>query len=54
MNGHDAVVGRTFSDAPPGGLVLYEDSAGDVALAVNGGSAQERLGVKTGDELELA
>jgi S-adenosylmethionine hydrolase len=54
VNGHDAVVGRTFADAPPGGLVLYEDSAGEVALAVNGGSAQDLLGVTTGDALELA
>ena len=54
VNGHEAVVGRTFSDAPPGGLVLYRDSAGEVALAVNGGSARDLLGVNTGDELEVA
>jgi S-adenosylmethionine hydrolase len=54
VNGHEAVVGRTFGDAPPGGLVLYEDSAGEVALAVNGGSAQARLGLKTGDEITLS
>ena len=39
IDGHDVAVGRTFGDAPPGGLVIYEDSAGDVAIAVNGGSA---------------
>ena len=32
-------------------LVIYEDSAGDVAIAVNGGSAAELLGVRAGDEL---
>ena len=53
VGGHDVVVGRTFGDAPPGGLVLYTDSAGDVALAVNGGSAAELLGVRAGDELRL-
>ena len=54
VQGHDVVVGRTFGDAPPGGLVIYEDSAGDVAIAVNGGSAAELLGVRAGDELRLA
>ena len=51
---HDVVVGRTFADAPPGGLVIYEDSAGEVAIAVNGGSAAELLSVGTGDELRLS
>ena len=51
VNGHDVVVGRTFGDAPPGGLVIYEDSAGEVAIAVNGGSAAELLDVRAGDEL---
>ena len=54
VQGHDLVVGRTFEDAPPGGLVIYEDSAGDVAIAVNGGSAAELLNVRAGDELRLA
>ena len=53
INGRDIVVGRTFGDAPPGGLVIYEDSAGDVAIAVNGGSAAELLNVRAGDELRL-
>jgi S-adenosyl-L-methionine hydrolase (adenosine-forming) len=53
VNGHEAVVGRTFGDAPPGGLVVYTDSAGEVAIAVNGGDAAELLKVRTGDELEL-
>ena len=53
INGRDIVVGRTFGDAPPGGLVIYEDSAGDVAIALNGGSAAELLNVRVGDELRL-
>ena len=52
--GHEVAVGRTFGDVPPGGLVIYEDSAGDVAVAVNGGSAAALLGVSAGDELELS
>jgi S-adenosylmethionine hydrolase len=51
--GHEVVVGRTFGDAEVGGLVIYEDSAGDVAVAVNGGSAAALLGVVAGDGLEL-
>jgi S-adenosylmethionine hydrolase len=54
VNGREAIVGRTFGDAPPGGLVVYEDSAGEVALAVNGGSAADLLHVKTGDALTLS
>jgi S-adenosylmethionine hydrolase len=53
IGGRDVVVGRTFSDAPAGELVLYEDSAGEVALALNGGSAAAALGLGAGDELEL-
>ena len=53
VNGLDVVVGRTFGDAPHGRLVIYEDSAGDVAIAVNGGSAAELLNVRAGDELRL-
>ncbi len=53
VDGRDVVLGRTFDDAPPGGLVIYEDSAGEVAIAVNGGSAAELLNVGTGDELRL-
>jgi S-adenosylmethionine hydrolase len=53
IRGHDVVVGRTFGDAPSGGLVIYEDSAGDVAIAVNRGSAAELLNVRAGDELRL-
>ena len=34
--------------------MIYEDSAGDVAIAVNGGSAADALGVRAGDELRLA
>jgi S-adenosylmethionine hydrolase len=53
LRGHAIKVGRTFGDVAPGELVIYEDSAGDVAIAVNGGSAAALLDIKTGDELEL-
>ena len=49
-----ALVGRTFADVDPGALVLYEDAGGMLALAVNGGSAAERLGVRLGDRIVVA
>lgn len=38
-----ATVGGTFADVAPGRLVVLVDSAGQVAIAVNGASAAERL-----------
>ena len=49
-----AVRGRTFGDAPEGGLVVYVDSADLVAVAVNGGRAVDVLGVSPGDLLRVA
>jgi S-adenosylmethionine hydrolase len=54
VNGHAVVNARTFGDVAPGALLLYADSDGGLALAVNGGSAAELLGVRAGDELRLA
>jgi S-adenosylmethionine hydrolase len=48
-----AALGRTFSDVGPGELVAYEDSRGRLALAVNGGSAAQRLRIAVDDELVL-
>lgn len=45
---------RTFADAEPGELLLYEDAAGMLALAVNGGEAAARLGLTAGDEVTIA
>ncbi|MBV8064877.1 MAG: SAM-dependent chlorinase/fluorinase [Actinobacteria bacterium] len=43
-----AVAARTFGDARPGDLILYEDSYRNVAVAVARGSAAELLGVDEG------
>jgi S-adenosylmethionine hydrolase len=48
------VCGRTFADVPEGGLVVYVDSDRRWAVAVNRGSAVERLGLSVGDELRIA
>jgi S-adenosylmethionine hydrolase len=52
-NRYYAVAARTFADAPPGELILYEDSYGSVAIAVSRGSAAAVLGVEEGAEIVL-
>jgi S-adenosylmethionine hydrolase len=47
------VYARTFADVRPGGLLLYEDAGGSLALAVNGGDASALLGVRRGDEVRV-
>jgi S-adenosylmethionine hydrolase len=47
------VYARTFADARPGGLLLYEDAGGALALAVNGGDAGALLGARRGDEVRV-
>jgi S-adenosyl-L-methionine hydrolase (adenosine-forming) len=53
LRGAPLARGRTFGDVAPGELVLYRDSGGALALAVNGGNAAAALGVRGGDELRL-
>jgi S-adenosylmethionine hydrolase len=48
-----AVAARTFADARPGDLILYEDSYGGVSLAINRGDAARLLSVKPGQELRI-
>jgi S-adenosyl-L-methionine hydrolase (adenosine-forming) len=48
-----ATVGETFGDTEPDGPIIYIDSAGRVALAVNGGSAAVDFGCALGDPVEL-
>jgi S-adenosylmethionine hydrolase len=53
VGGVHAVRGATFADAPPGGLVVYADSADRVAVAVDGGRAVVVLAVSPGDTLRI-
>jgi S-adenosylmethionine hydrolase len=48
-----AVAARTFADARPGDLVLYEDSYRNVSIAISGGNAAELLGARPGQELRI-
>lgn len=43
----------TFGSVPPGELVAYTDSAGQLAVAVNCGDASERLGLPPGAQVRL-
>jgi S-adenosylmethionine hydrolase len=54
ISGVRARRGATFQDVPPGDLLVYEDSAGRVAIAVNGGRAVVVLSVRPGDLLRVA
>jgi len=49
-----AVVARTFADAPPGELILYEDSYAFMTLAISRGNAARLTRVAPGDELRVA
>ncbi|WP_250027187.1 SAM hydrolase/SAM-dependent halogenase family protein [Paractinoplanes maris] len=46
--------GATFADVGPGDLLVFEDSAGHVAIAVNNGRAVVVLSVRPGDLVKLA
>jgi S-adenosyl-L-methionine hydrolase (adenosine-forming) len=48
-----AVAARTFSDARPGDIVLYEDSYRNFAVAINGGDAGAMFSAGAGQELRI-
>ncbi|MFZ0089855.1 MAG: SAM-dependent chlorinase/fluorinase [Solirubrobacteraceae bacterium] len=50
---HAARYVRTFADAAPGELIVYEDAQRRAAVAVSHGDAAERLGLRAGDELRI-
>lgn len=50
-NGHRVTRARTFSDAPAGAPLWYENSNGLAEIAVNLGRADQALGLKIGTEV---
>jgi len=48
-----ATTARTFSDARPGDLILYEDSYRNIAVAMNRGDAGEMLSARPGQSLRI-
>jgi S-adenosylmethionine hydrolase len=54
VNGDEARYTTTFADVPPGALLLYEDAYRALSLAVNRGSAADRLGLDLDGEVRIA
>ncbi len=54
LGGVPATLGRTFADGVPGEPVVFIDSAGLVAIAVNGASAAHLLRLTQGDVVRLS
>ena len=48
-----ATAARTFSDARPGDLILYEDSYRNVAVAMNRGNAAEMFRAEAGQDVRI-
>ena len=48
-----AVAARTFADARPGDIILYEDAYRNVAIAISGGNAAAMLGVSEGQDVRI-
>jgi len=48
-----AVAARTFADARPGDIILYEDSYRNIAIAISRGNAAEMLSVRAGDTVRV-
>jgi S-adenosyl-L-methionine hydrolase (adenosine-forming) len=49
----EALWARTFADVEPANVLLFEDSAGALAIAVSGGSAAGLLNLSTDSEVRL-
>ena len=48
-----AVAARTYADARPGDILLYEDSYRNIALAINGGNAAEMFAAQAGQDVRI-
>ena len=48
-----AVAARTFADARPGDIILYEDAYRNISIAINGGNAAEMFGIKEGQDIRI-
>ena len=48
-----AVAARTFADARPGDIILYEDAYRNISIAINGGNAAQMFGIKEGQDIRI-
>ena len=54
--GHEryyAVAARTFADARPGDIILYEDAYRNLSIAISGGNAAAMFGIRAGQDLRI-
>jgi S-adenosylmethionine hydrolase len=54
--GHEryyAVAARTFADARPGDIILYEDAYRNLSIAISGGNAAAMFGIRPGQDLRI-
>ncbi|HZG34827.1 MAG TPA: SAM-dependent chlorinase/fluorinase [Gaiellaceae bacterium] len=49
-----AVAARTFADARAGDIILYEDSYGNMSVAISGGDAGQMLHARAGQSLRIS
>ena len=48
-----AVAARTFADARPGDIILYEDAYRNISVAINGGNAAAMFGIREGRDIRI-
>jgi hypothetical protein len=48
-----AVAARTFADARPGDIILYEDAYRNLSIAINGGNAAAMFGIGEGQDVRI-
>ena len=48
-----AVAARTFADARPGDIILYEDSYRNMSIAISSGNAAEMLHARIGQPIRI-
>ena len=48
-----ATAARTFADARPGDIILYEDAYRNISIAINGGNAAEMLGLSVAEDVRI-
>ena len=47
------VAARTFADARPGDIILYEDAYRNISLAISGGNAAEMFAARAGQDVRI-
>src|SRR5438093_4378137 len=48
-----AVAARTFADARPGDIILYEDAYRNISIAISGGNAAAMFGISEGRDVRI-